>query len=123
MKTTLTHKTLSAYLSGSICGKMWWPAGAMASLPIWENLRAKFDRFTEPASFRDALNSILMEKGGDFSNSLFSSDTVVRIERRQVTATGYTVHVWERSIADLPDCADLVNPEFNSADSIFADND
>jgi hypothetical protein len=105
----MKHKTISAYLSGSICGKMWWPVGELGSINIREDLRSKFDRFTDAASFRDALDSILMEQGGDFSGSQFTPDTVVRIERRKLTPQGYEVHIWERPVSEIWDCSDLVN--------------
>jgi len=99
---------------------MWWPQ-SMGSIPVRENLRGIMDRFTEPGSFRDALNSLLMNKGGDFQNSQFTSDTVVRVERRKQLAKGYEVHIWERPVSELPDCTDLVNLECDSVEFSHGD--
>ena len=105
-------KTTAAYVSGGICGEIWWPSGALCGTTISANLRGPWgimDRFSEPASFRDALLSMLCSDGGDYQNPEFTEDTVIRVERRKITAPGkYQVHVYERAIKDLPNCADLV---------------
>jgi hypothetical protein len=114
----MQFRTTAAYLSGGVCGHMWMP-NAMAGKPLNKNARGPwgfFDRFTEPASFRDALLSLLSEEGGDFQDAAFTADTVFRIERRRRTDKGYEVHVWEREVAQLPDCADLVNCEAYTGD-------
>ena len=109
----MQYRTTAAYLSGGICGHMWMP-NAMAGKPLNKNARGAwgfFDRCSNPASFRDALSLLLMEEGGDFQDASFTADTVFRIERVKKLPKGYEVHVWEREIASLPDCADLVNTE------------
>src|SRR5687767_6605036 len=115
--------TTAAYLSGGICGHMWMPA-VMAGKPVQKNLRGPWgimDRFSEPASFRDALLGLLMEEGGDFQDAAFTADTVIRVERRASDGNGkYRVHVWEREVAQLH--RDLVNEEAYTSD-FFGDED
>lgn len=96
---------------------------AMAGLLIKADMRGPWGFYQAGDSFRDALNSLLMRKGGDFQNALFAADTVLRIERRSIESAGrYTVHVWEREISELADCADLVNAEAYVSDFI-SDNE
>jgi hypothetical protein len=113
------YQTTAAYISGGICGNLWMPQ-APAGICVNANARGPFglfNRFTEPASFRDALLLLLSERGGDFRSAEFTADTVFRVERRKITAPGkYEIHVWEREISSLPGCADLVNSEAHTAD-------
>ena len=115
-----TFRTTEAYISGGICGSMWWPAGLMAGKPVHAHLRGAFglmDRFSEPASFRDACDSLLMQEGGDFSRASFTADTRIVVIRKRKDGNGrYTVHVWERELAQLADCADLVNADAYTGD-------
>ena len=112
-------KTTEAYISGGICGHMWWPA-AMAGKPFRQSLRGPWgimDRFTEPASFREALDTVLMENGGDFQDSAFTADTRITVIRKRHVAPGkYEIHVWERELSDLRDCGDLVNADAYTGD-------
>lgn len=109
-------KTTSAYISGSICGKLWMPS-AMAGMPINKSLRGVWGFFSKGDTFRDALNSLLMKEGGDFQNALFSADTVIRIERKTKSIGGkYEVHVREIEIAKLCNCADLINADAFTSD-------
>lgn len=81
-------------------------------MPLNRNARGFFGFWQKGDSFRDALLSLLNKEGGDFQNALFSADTVIRIERRtKASAKSYSVHVWERPIDSLPDCADLVDAD------------
>jgi hypothetical protein len=66
---TQHYNTTAAYISGGICGPIRWPYGAIAGRPLRKNLRGRWgilDRFTEPASFREALLRLLCEEGGEF---------------------------------------------------------
>lgn len=109
-------RTMSIYLSGAICGSMWWPQ-SLGGKPFRKDARGPWGFWQKGDSFRDALNGVLMREGGDFQNPLFTADTIVRIERRSIEGAGkYTVHVWERTIADLADCADLVNQDAYTGD-------
>lgn len=114
-----TFKTTEAYISGAICGHTWMPA-AMGGIPFRQNLRGHWGilgRFTEPVGFREAFDHVLMEKGGDFQDSRFTSDTRVVVIRRRMTAPGkYELHVWERELSALKGCADLVNTEVFAGD-------
>jgi len=98
---------------------MWWP-DAMAGRPFRKSLRGPWgimDRFTEPVSFRDALDHLLMAEGGDFQGAQFSNDTRITVIRRKITGPGkYELHVWERELSQLADCADLVNTEAYTGD-------
>lgn len=111
----MTFQTTAAYVSGGVCGKLWWPVGAMAGKPLNADLRREFGRLTgiDHVSFRDVLDSILTENGGDFcGGASFTADSIIRIERRSVDGAGrYRVHVREREISELADCADLVEPD------------
>ena len=111
--------TTAFYVSGAICGDLWWPAGELAGMPHSFDVRTRRARFSDPTgtTFRDVLLSELTERGGDFQGALFSEDTVLRIERRSEGKNGrYSVHVRERPIAELPGCADLIRPNTYSSD-------
>ena len=116
---TQHYNTTAAYISGGICGPIRWPHGAMAGRPLRKNLRGRWgilDRFTEPASFREALLRLLCEEGGEFQCPRFTGDTVIRVERRRVDAPGkYSVHVKELAL-DRLDCADLVDEKHHVGD-------
>lgn len=112
-------RTTEAYVSGGICGSLWMPA-VLGGIPLRANLRDHWgimDRFTEPASFRDALDSLLMEKGGDFQNPQFTADTRLCVIRRRTIAPGrQELHVWERDLTDCATLTDLVNPDAYTGD-------
>ena len=112
--------TTEAYVSGGICGDLWWPSGQLAGKPFRTSLRGPWgimDRFTEPVSFRDALLSLLAEEGGDFQGAAFTSDISITVIRRKIEAPGrYTLHVWERELSQLASCADLVNDDAMTGD-------
>lgn len=94
----------------------------MAGIPVRENLRGAFGFFGKGDTFREALNSLLCRKGGDFQNAAFTVDTVLRIERRAVTGVGrYAVHVREIALASLCGCKELVNEECFVADFMGED--
>jgi hypothetical protein len=96
----------------------------MAGKPLNKDARGPWGFFTrlEQPSFRDALLHLLMEEGGDFQDAAFTADTVFRIERRRQTDKGYEVHVWEREIGQLPDCADLVHADAYTYDFMGEDD-
>ena len=113
----MTYRTTSAYVSGAICGAIWWPVGEICGLPVNADIRREFSRCSEPASFRDVLLLILNEKGGDFQGAEFTADSVVRVERIGLDRKGFrSVHVWERAIGDLLDCDDLVRADTFAGD-------
>lgn len=112
----MTFRTQSAYVSGAICGSMWWPIGALGGIPLNADLQGAFKRFSEPAGFRDALLLILMERGGDFSGAGFTEDTVIRIERVGVKNGARWVHVRERELREIADVADLVTADAYACD-------
>ena len=115
-------RTQSAYVSGAICGRLWWPAGAMGGTLINEPLPSAFKRCGPGASFNDALSLILCERGGDFQGASFTADTVVRIERVGYRNGARYVHVFEREIRDLYDCAGLADADCYVCD-FFGDDD
>lgn len=114
----MKYRTTAAYLSGAICGNIWWPSDALAGIPINQNCRGPWgfmDRFNEPVSFDDALLHVLMRDGGDFQNSQFTADTVIRIERKATIAPGkYSVHVKEIEVSKL--APHLVNQDAYTGD-------
>ncbi len=104
-------KTTALYISGAICGNLWMPC-AKAGILVKKDIRGPWGFFAKGDTFENALDSFLMREGGDFRNAKFTADTVLRIERRSIQGAGqYTVHVWEREISQLKDCADLVDAE------------
>ena len=108
--TTNKFHTTEAYISGGICGHMWMP-NAMAGKPFRVSLRGPFgvmDRFTELATFRDALDLCLSENGGDFQDAKFTADTRIVVVRVAHLETGRTIHVRERELVNISDLADLV---------------
>ena len=110
--------TISAYISGGVCGCLWWPQ-AKGGMPLNVNLRAEIERFSDSsrATFRDVLMHVLMDKGADFQSALFTADTVIRVERRAVDGPGkYRTHVWERPVSALRDCSDLIDEESHVCD-------
>ena len=110
-------RTTAAYVSGGICGAMWMP-NTDGGKPYRFNLTG-YGGFIprEQYSFRDVLLSCLTRDGGDFQNPTFTSDTIIRIERRKIIGNGQShIHVKEIKVADLRDCDDLV-----SADAFVGD--
>ena len=64
------YTTTAAYISGGIFGATRWPYGARAGRPLRRNLRGPWgilDRFTEPASVREALLSLRATRAASFS--------------------------------------------------------
>jgi len=95
---------------------MWMPC-ADGGLPLDKSARGPFGFWQKGDSFRDALNGVLMRHGGDFQNPLFTADTVLRIERVKGHWNGTRhIHVWEREVSTLADCADLVNADAHTCD-------
>ncbi len=101
-----------AYLSGGICGPIWWPTGSICGRPLRVNLRSKFKRFSDPASFRDVLESVLMEEGGDFQAAKFTADTeIVLLRKTSLSAYKYQVRTRVRELCSKAEFADLVNSD------------
>jgi hypothetical protein len=118
-KQNTRFHTESATLQGALCGKIWIPA-VKCTLPITENMRQRFARFSVKAgaTFRDALLSTLNEEGGDFQNASFTADTMLVIKRaRNVTPGRYETRIREIEVSALSDCADLVDQETYSYDN------
>lgn len=106
-----------AYLSGGICGPIWWPTGAMCGRPMRVDLHGKFRRFSEPATFRDVLESILMEHGGDFQSAKFTADTeIVVLRKTKISGSTHQVRVRVRELAKNSEFADLINPDLFTED-------
>jgi hypothetical protein len=111
-------RTTAAYISGAICGRMYWPQ-VKGGKPHRVDVRPIINRFSESAgtTFRDILESDIAANGGDFQNARYTADTVLRIERRRVDGNGgYRVHVLERPLSALRDCSDYVDPDSNTVD-------
>jgi len=107
-------KTTAAYVSGGICGHLWMPA-VLAGTTIHANLRGPFGFLEKGESLADGLSALLNRNGGDFQNAQFTSDTVLRIERRAIDSPGkYRIHVRELEIGKLA-------PALVRADSFVAD--
>lgn len=105
MKQTNRMKTVSATMNGGFCGSNWMP-GCDCRLEVSDDLQSRFGRITGGrVSFRDALMSLLTEKGGDFQNPSFTADSTITIKR----SNGNFSHVRHIEISSLNDCEDLVN--------------
>ncbi len=113
--------TTSATIKGALCGHIWMPQ-VKATLPITEDLHARFNRFSDKAgaTFRDALLSTLNEKGGDFQSAQFTADTSLVITRCKFIggsrSTRFETKIREIPISELPDCEDLVDADTYSYD-------
>lgn len=106
-----------AYLSGGICGATWWPTGSICGKPLRVNLQPKFKRFSDPASFRDVLESVLMEEGGDFQAAKFTADTeIVLLRKTSLGAYKYQVRARVRELCAKAEFTDLVNPDAYTSD-------
>lgn len=111
-----------AYLSGGICGPIWWPSSAVCGRPLRVNLHDKFKRFSEPASFRDVLESILMHEGGDFQSARFSADTeLVFLRKTRSGPSCHQVRVRVRELLNQPEFSDLVDSEHFTSDFMGED--
>lgn len=119
MKTNSLNKmkTVSAIMRGGFCGSNWMP-GCDCRLEVSDDLQSRFGRITGGrVTFRDALMSLLNEKGGDFQNASFTADSTITIKR----SNGKFSHVRHIEIATLTDCGDLVNPDSFTYD--YSDED
>jgi hypothetical protein len=115
---------VEAYLSGSICGPIWWPSGAVCGRPLRVDLHGKFRRFSEPASFRDVLESVLMEEGGDFQSARFSADTeLVFLRKTRIDQTTHQVRVRARELVNFSEFSDLVDSEHYTSDFMGYDDE
>jgi len=106
-----------AYLSGGICGPIWWPTGSICSRPLRVNLKSKFKRFSDPASFRDVLESVLREEGGDFQAAKFTVDTeIVLLRKTSLGAHKYQIRTRVRELCAKAEFTDLVNSDVYTFD-------
>lgn len=114
------YKTTAAYLSGAICGPMWWPVGALCGKPLRKDLRGIRGFYSKGDTFRDALDSLLMKEGGDFRHAQFTADTVIRIERKRIDAPGkWSLHVKEIEL--VKSAPNLVNEDAYTGDFLGED--
>jgi hypothetical protein len=115
-------RTTEAYITGAVCGSMWWP-NVLGGKPFRADLRPLFKRFaTDDVSLRDALLLYLSENGGDFQNAEFTADTRIVVIRKRVDGPSrYTTHVREREVLDMPTVADLVNADTYTGDFLGDD--
>lgn len=121
-RTSDSYRTTAAYVSGGICGSLYWLIGAPGGKPINLDIRPQIRRFGPNSSgvtFRDVLDHLLMEHGGDFQSARFTADTVIRVERRRMIGpTTQAIHVFERPILEWSsaDLADFADPDTFTAD-------
>lgn len=121
----MKYRTTAAYISGAICGETWMPQ-VRAGIFFQGDVRNQIARFSDSrgATFEDVIRHMIMEHGGDFQNARFTADTVLRVERRYVESPGkYQVHVFERELSQLPDCADWVDAETYTSDLCDGDEE
>lgn len=116
-ETPVKFRTTAAYLSGYITGTMWMPQ-CKGGIPATFDIKRETARFSDETrtTFRDVFLHILTENGGDFQDSRFTADTVLRVERIRIEGTMKHVHVFEREIGELTNCEDLVDAETYSGD-------
>lgn len=109
------YRTTAVYLSGAVCGSLWWPTGVLAGRPIKVDATGPWGFLRDGDSFRDALDSLLMREGGDFSGAQFSADSEIVIERRRIEGPGkYSIHVKRIELAKI--APDLVNVDAYASD-------
>ena len=111
-----------AYISGAICGHMWWPQ-SIGGKPIKINLDGFFRRLGPGAKFSDVLDSILFHEGGDFQDAKFSADTEIVIKRQKSLAP----YVWQtrvkiRELAEVPALSHFVNQEVYTCDFFYEED-
>jgi hypothetical protein len=113
--------TTEAYVTGGICGSMWWPYGELGGTPFHARLRGplnEWDRY-DCDTFAECLGHLLIEKGGDFSGSQFTADTEVVIVRVAWDTPGHRrIHSRSFHVTKLPGCADLVNADVYTGDML-----
>jgi hypothetical protein len=109
--------TSEAYLSGAICGPIWSPVGVKCGKPLRVDLSGQFKRFSEPATFRDVLELILIHEGGDFQSAKFSADTeIVILRKTSVKPYVYQTRARVRELINLPAFSDLVDNDVWTGD-------
>jgi hypothetical protein len=103
------YSTSAAYISGALCGQMW--GGGLGSLDFKKDLRGPWGIIQkgENYSFEDVARQAILRHGGDFQDTQFTADTIIRIERKCKTALGYSVHVKEIELSKV--APDFVNPD------------
>jgi hypothetical protein len=114
-------RTTETYVSGAVCGELWWPVGHLSGTPMRAELRSYWDRI-EAETFREALDRVLMDKGADFQGASFTEDTTITVVRRRIEGPGkYSNHVWARPVSALPDCDELVRRDVYVSDFMGED--
>jgi hypothetical protein len=123
MAHALQFSTKEAYVSGGICGDLWWPQ-VLGGKTFRANLRGlmnEWDRH-DCDTFAECLESLLMENDGDFQGGKFTADTEIVIIRKAFDGGGrYRVHVRRYLVADLPGCKDIVNTDAYTGDFLGED--
>lgn len=117
-------ETRTLTLDGYMVGRIWWPVGAPASLPVRDRLDRS--RFLERPSIVDMLDSYLAEHGGDFQGALFHPETTLEIRSVAYLDSPSGVrhqrrweHVHTLRLADLPSCAHLVSTDTDEIEPIY----
>lgn len=108
-------------VTGAICGKIWWPQGAVCgkgfSETISHNQQCFNKKWDKGDTLRDCLLSILTNMGGDFQNAQFTTDSEVEFTANVVTRKGArTVLSRVYAIGELPGCGDLADSEYFASD-------
>jgi hypothetical protein len=122
--TAAEFRTTAAYISGAICGDMWWPNGALGGKLVKKNLRGPWGimgKDSERITFAEAIDGLLTSEGGDFQNPQLTNDTVIRIERRRMDGNyKYTIHVKEIQVSSV--APDYVNEDAYVSDFMGEDD-
>jgi len=101
-------------ISGYIVGNMWVPQ-SLGGTPCSENLRNLQARFVNgDGTYRGILESVLMEKGGDFQNAQFSEDSEIIVDYRIPDGKGYKYRVKILPVAKI--APDLIRRDTFSSD-------
>ena len=91
---TIPNLFFNPFAIGGPAAILAYPGGRTVNGPGWRG-------------YEDTLG----ERGGDFQGASFTADTVVRIERVGYRNGARYIHVFEREIRDLYDCAGLADAD------------
>jgi hypothetical protein len=112
--------TFQSYISGAVCGPIWWPVGQICGRPVSAALRQGPGRNEWErhgcATFAEACDAVLMNEGGDFQGCKFTADTLLIV--RMTSGDGRSKRTIEKTfeLSKLPGCAEYVDSDHYACD-------